>query len=161
MWTGDWWWETQMRLPEGSTVVPVIFATDKTNLSVFSGDKVAWPVYMTVGNLDKSTRKKVSQRAWRLVAYLPVPKLDCFQTQEIRRIKGWEIYHECMRHICGPLYSIGPESQGVPLTCADNKLRKVYPFVAVFTVDHPERCLISCCKENRCPECEVQPNSQG
>ncbi|KZT36316.1 hypothetical protein SISSUDRAFT_965712, partial [Sistotremastrum suecicum HHB10207 ss-3] len=161
MWTGDWWWETQMRLPLSSTVVPIIFATDKTNLSLFSGDKVAWPVYMTIGNLNKSTRRKVSRRAWRLVGYLPVAKLDCFETQEGRRVGGWELYHECMRHICEPLYSLGPESNGVEMSCADNKARRVYPFVAVFTVDHPERCLIACCKENRCPECEVDPNKRG
>ncbi|KZS87573.1 hypothetical protein SISNIDRAFT_394649, partial [Sistotremastrum niveocremeum HHB9708] len=109
MWTGDWWWETQARLPESSTIVPVIFATDKTNLSVFSGDKVAWPVYMTVGNIAKEARRKLSNRAWRLVAYLPVAKLDCFETDDARRAKGWEIYHECMRQILEPLYSLGPE----------------------------------------------------
>ncbi|KZT40715.1 hypothetical protein SISSUDRAFT_982978, partial [Sistotremastrum suecicum HHB10207 ss-3] len=161
MWTGDWWWETQTRLPESSTIVPIIFATDKTNLSVFSGDKVAWPVYMTIGNISKATRRKVSQRAWRLVAYLPVTKLECFETQEVRRVKGWEVYHRCMRHICEPLYSLGPESDGVQLLCADNAVRRIYPFLAVFTVDHPERCLIACCKDNHCPECEVDPNKRG
>ncbi|KZS96521.1 hypothetical protein SISNIDRAFT_407267 [Sistotremastrum niveocremeum HHB9708] len=160
MWTGDWWWETQMRLPQRSTIVPVIFATDKTNLSLFSGDKVAWPVYMTIGNLNKSTRRKVSRRAWRLVGYLPVAKLECFTTQEGRRVGGWELYHECMRQICEPLYSLGPESGGVEMACSDNKSRRIYPFVAVFTVDHPERCLIACCKDNYCPECEVDPKKR-
>ncbi|KZS88846.1 hypothetical protein SISNIDRAFT_417541 [Sistotremastrum niveocremeum HHB9708] len=161
MWTGDWWWETQERLPDGSTIVPIIFATDKTKLSVFSGDKVAWPVYMTIGNISKDVRRKISQRAWRLVGYLPIAKMDCFQNQEARRINNWQLYHECMSRICKPLYSLGPETRGVQIGCADGFARQCYPFLSVFTVDHPERCLIACCKENYCPECEVKPNDRG
>ncbi|KAF8119235.1 hypothetical protein EV363DRAFT_1463400 [Boletus edulis] len=33
MWTGDWWWETQRRMPAGATIAPVILASDKTELS--------------------------------------------------------------------------------------------------------------------------------
>ncbi|KAJ3911791.1 hypothetical protein F5877DRAFT_93729 [Lentinula edodes] len=45
MWTGDWWWATQKLLPEGSTIAPIILASDKTQLSTLSGDKSAWPGY--------------------------------------------------------------------------------------------------------------------
>ncbi|OCH85606.1 hypothetical protein OBBRIDRAFT_739626, partial [Obba rivulosa] len=45
MWSADWWWKTQARLPEGATIAPVILASDKTSLSRFSGDKTAWPGY--------------------------------------------------------------------------------------------------------------------
>ncbi|KAG1788447.1 uncharacterized protein HD556DRAFT_1447846 [Suillus plorans] len=37
MWTGDWWWEMQGRLPEGAVVAPVILASDKTSLLQFRG----------------------------------------------------------------------------------------------------------------------------
>ncbi|KAH9909444.1 uncharacterized protein BXZ73DRAFT_59483 [Epithele typhae] len=43
MWTADWWWEMQGNLPPGATIAPVILASDKTQLSRFSGDKQAWP----------------------------------------------------------------------------------------------------------------------
>ncbi|KAJ7684249.1 hypothetical protein DFH06DRAFT_1072814 [Mycena polygramma] len=45
MWTGDWWWNLQELLPEGVTICPVILASDKTQLSRFSGDKQAWPLF--------------------------------------------------------------------------------------------------------------------
>ncbi|KZT36497.1 hypothetical protein SISSUDRAFT_989170, partial [Sistotremastrum suecicum HHB10207 ss-3] len=125
MWTGNWWWETQTRLPNSSTIVPIIFATDKTNLSLFAGDKVAWPVCMTIGNIAKDVRRKLSSRAWRLVAYLPVAKLDCFRTDEGRRTGNYEIYHECMRQICDPLYSLGPESEGTTMICSDGNIRRI------------------------------------
>ncbi|KAI0683644.1 hypothetical protein BC835DRAFT_1409355 [Cytidiella melzeri] len=43
MWTGEWWEKLQKLLPTGATIVPVILASDKTQLSTFSGDKSAWP----------------------------------------------------------------------------------------------------------------------
>jgi len=49
--TGDWWWDTQDQLPAGATIVPVIFASDKTHLTNFSGDQHAWPLYRTIGNI--------------------------------------------------------------------------------------------------------------
>lgn len=43
----------QKLLPKGVTIAPVILASDKMQLSHFSGDKSAWPVYLTIGNIDK------------------------------------------------------------------------------------------------------------
>ncbi|KAI9057363.1 hypothetical protein FKP32DRAFT_1584219 [Trametes sanguinea] len=45
MWTADWWWDVQTKMPSGATVAPVILASDKTTLSRMSGDKSAWPGY--------------------------------------------------------------------------------------------------------------------
>ncbi|KAG9022602.1 hypothetical protein FRB95_014561 [Tulasnella sp. JGI-2019a] len=52
-WTADWWWETQAKLCQGSTIAHVILSSDKTQLSNFSGNKSAWPVYMTLRNISK------------------------------------------------------------------------------------------------------------
>ena len=41
---------------DGATIAPVIIVSDKTQLSTFSGDKLAWPVYLTIGNIEKSVR---------------------------------------------------------------------------------------------------------
>jgi len=31
-------------VPEGGTVIPLLFGSDKTHLTNFSGDKAAWPL---------------------------------------------------------------------------------------------------------------------
>ncbi|KAJ7893406.1 hypothetical protein B0H14DRAFT_3081378 [Mycena olivaceomarginata] len=49
MWTADWWWEVQKLLPPGSTLCPIIIASDKTQLTRFSGDQQAWPTAGTDG----------------------------------------------------------------------------------------------------------------
>jgi hypothetical protein len=51
--TGGWWWDTQDLLPAGTTIVPVICASDNTHLTNFLGDKHAWPLCLTIGNIQK------------------------------------------------------------------------------------------------------------
>ncbi|EIW78604.1 hypothetical protein CONPUDRAFT_91955 [Coniophora puteana RWD-64-598 SS2] len=116
MWTGDWWWETQGRLPEGAVVAPVILASDKTALSMFSGNKTAWPVYLTVGNILKAICRQPSKCATILIGYIPVTKLECF-SEDIRSEEGYRLFHYCMDSILDALKDAG--ANGVPMTCPD------------------------------------------
>ena len=51
--TGDWWWDPQDQLPAGVTIVPVICASDKTYLTNSLGNQHGWPLYLTIGNIQK------------------------------------------------------------------------------------------------------------
>ncbi|KAI6017494.1 hypothetical protein EDC04DRAFT_2870100 [Pisolithus marmoratus] len=92
MWTGDWWWDVQTKLPEGTVMAPVILSSDKTSLLVFSGDKKAWPVYLTIRNILKDVRCQVSAHAMVLIGYLPVLKLKCFQ-KKTHSLAGYQLFH--------------------------------------------------------------------
>ncbi|KAI5827823.1 hypothetical protein K523DRAFT_278136 [Schizophyllum commune Tattone D] len=116
MWSAEWWWNIQKKLDKGSTVCPVILASDKTQLSRFSGDKEAWPVYLTIGNISKDVRRQPSSRASILVGYLPVAKLECIPEKE-RSVRGYQLFHECMTHLVETLVDAG--TTGVEMTCAD------------------------------------------
>ncbi|KAI6099661.1 hypothetical protein F5141DRAFT_1190519 [Pisolithus sp. B1] len=129
MWMGDWWWETQHHLPSGATVTPVILASDKTELSQFKGDKNAWPVYLSIGNLLKEVCHQPSCHASILLSYLPVSKLEMVQ----------------------PLVDTG--QSGVEIVCADRQIWRVSPILTAYIRDHPKQCLIACCAENQCPKC--------
>ncbi|KAJ6618487.1 hypothetical protein B0H10DRAFT_2164151 [Mycena sp. CBHHK59/15] len=158
MWTGDWWWNLQELLPKGVTICPVILASDKTQLSRFSGDKQAWPVYLSVGNLSKETRRKPSQRATVLLGYIPACKLHCFSKAN-RSAAGYQLFHRCMRIMLASLVDTG--KNGLDMLCADGHVRRVYPILAAYVADYPEQCLVAFCMENRCPECKVNPNRRG
>ncbi|KAI1785254.1 hypothetical protein LXA43DRAFT_976331 [Ganoderma leucocontextum] len=72
--TGNWWHAIQSRLPAGATLAPIIIATDKTQLTQFSGGKAAYPIYLTLGNLPKVIRRKPSLHPCVLLGYLSVDK---------------------------------------------------------------------------------------
>ncbi|KJA13291.1 hypothetical protein HYPSUDRAFT_73095 [Hypholoma sublateritium FD-334 SS-4] len=99
MWTGQWWHVLQSKLPQGGTLAPVIIATDKTQLTQFSGGKAAYPVYLTIGNIPKATRRKLSKHACILVAYLS------------------RVFHESMRAVLEPLINAG--KGGIEMTSSN------------------------------------------
>ena len=143
----------QARLPDGATLAPVIVATDKTQLTQFSGGKSAYPVYLTLGNLPKAIRRKPSHHACVLVGYLSVEKIGRHElTNQEHRARNQRLFHESMRVIMGPLMEAGKD--GIPMTGGDGCIRRVYPILAAYVADYPEQCLVSCSKYGTCPKCQ-------
>jgi hypothetical protein len=102
--TGTWWWEEQDKLSSGSTLVPILLFSDSTHLTNFSGDKKAWPVYMSIGNLNAATRMKPTTRSVVMIALLPQTFKHSAQGPEGRNEKKQsrfndEIIHEVLAHL--------------------------------------------------------------
>ncbi len=92
MHTGDWWWRTQGEVPEGGTIIPVLLASDKTMLSLHHGDQSAWPIYITIGNLDRKTRHRQTVPGSVLLGFLPI-------TSETAENSKARVYHAAMELI--------------------------------------------------------------
>ncbi|KAH8094594.1 hypothetical protein DFH11DRAFT_1555464 [Phellopilus nigrolimitatus] len=152
MWTGNWWWTLQELLPSGATVAPLIISTDKTQLTNFCGSKQAYPVYLTIGNIPRWIRKKPSKKACVLLAYLSTDKITSSQlSEDEKRRKTHQLFHESMRHILEPLEKAGRE--GVDMVGGDGDIRRVFPILACYPADYPEQCLVTCVKSGGCPKC--------
>ena len=133
-------------------MAPVIIATDKTQLTQFSGGKTAYPVYLTIGNLPKGIRRRPSRHASILIAYLSVDKFDRSHMTELEhRSRGQRLFHTSMRHILESLRQAGIE--GVDMQSSNGDIRRVHPILACYVADYPEQCLVSCSKYGTCPKC--------
>lgn len=139
-------------IPNGGTVAPVIIASDKTQLTNFSGNKSAYPVYLTLGNLPKSLRRKPGSQACVLIAYLSVDKAAKDSLSQVAlRLRNYEIFHRSMAIVLDPLKKAGKD--GVEMVSGDGAVRWVYPLLATYVADYPEQCLVTCSKYGTCPKC--------
>ena len=72
----------------GATIIPIILSSDKTQLTMF-GNKTAYPVYMTIGNLPNEIHHKPSRSAYVLLRYLPTSRYENMKNKEcISRVHG-------------------------------------------------------------------------
>ncbi|EJF55616.1 hypothetical protein DICSQDRAFT_175696, partial [Dichomitus squalens LYAD-421 SS1] len=159
--TGKWWWATQKELEKrnpGATVVPIVISSDKTQLTLI-GNKTAYPVYMTLGNLPKDVRSKPSRRGQILLAYLPTSKLQHIPNKAARRRTLANLFHACMARVLTPLSSVGVT--GMELMSGDGVVRRGHPILAVYVGDYPEQLLVSGCKTGECPKCPIPRDEVG
>ncbi|KAF5387453.1 hypothetical protein D9757_007829 [Collybiopsis confluens] len=159
MWTGGFWNAAQHKIPVGSTIAPVIIASDKTQLTNFSGSKAAYPVYLTLGNIPKGLRRKPGARACVLLAYLSVDKpAKNGLSKTVLKLRNYELFHCSMTMVLDPLKMAGdPGGKGVEMVGGDGAVWRVYPLLATYTVADcdPKQCLVTCTKYGTCPKCRV------
>ncbi|KAI1786574.1 hypothetical protein LXA43DRAFT_975694 [Ganoderma leucocontextum] len=161
MHTGRWWWDTQKEIEKvkpGATIIPIVISSDKTQLTSF-GNKTAYPVYMTIGNLPKDIRRKPSRRGQILLAYLPTSRLEHITSKTVRRRVVANLFHACMSMILKPLVKAGID--GIQITSGDGVERRGHPIFAMYIGDYPEQLLVTCCKNGTCPKCNIPRNEVG
>ncbi|KAG8755733.1 hypothetical protein FRC11_005836 [Ceratobasidium sp. 423] len=142
-----------MMIPDKfATVVPLIIATDKTQLSVMCGGQQAYPVYLTIGNLPKSVRRKVNRHATVLLGYLPADEFTEVADLDERAWLKHQLTHDALAILMAPLKNAA--RNGITMPCTDGRQRRVYPIPAAFEGDWPEQCGMACADEGGCPVCE-------
>jgi len=129
--------------------------SDQTHLTNFSSDKKAWPVYITLGNLLYGRRNSPTSRAFLLLALLPIlPKLSkSSKAHQHQRQINADTLRDVFELIFAPLQD--PAHDGVPIDCADGKVRRSFPILAPWIADHMDNVALYGIKSNLCPRCLV------
>ncbi|KAJ7832325.1 hypothetical protein B0H14DRAFT_3871967 [Mycena olivaceomarginata] len=151
--TGKWWWSTQVKAILLRHNIPILLSSD------MFGNKAAYPVYMTIGNIPKEIRRKPSRRAYILLAYLPTSRLNHTKNKAARRRTLANLFHTCLFFITAPLRDAGVT--GIPIASGDGVLRRGHPIVACYIGDYPEQLLVTCVKTGWCPNGEVEHENLG
>src|SRR5438876_6235446 len=143
-------------------IIYIILTSDQTHLTNFSGDKKAWPVYMTIGNLPASVRNSPSRLSTVLLALLPVPPktgdVSHWSTKQNANIKS-DCLHEVLCTILQPLKEVTANS--IKMECIDFQKRICYPILAAWPADHMECIELFGIKSNSCPVCNITPDQLG
>jgi hypothetical protein len=139
-------------------VIPLLISLDKTQLTQFR-EKMAYPVYLTIGNIPKDIRRKPSRHAHILIGYIPTTKLAGIESKAARRRGLANLFHGCMRTLVEPIGYYG--ETGIPMITADGISRRCHPILAVFIGDYPEQALVTCTYNGRCAKCEVPLGQLG
>ncbi|KAG8718083.1 hypothetical protein FRC09_013184 [Ceratobasidium sp. 395] len=160
MWTANWWWLRQWFLRDRhGTIALLIVASDKTSMTKLSGNQLAYPVYLTIGNISKEYRRQASKHATVIIGYLPVDDFRDVPGKISRtRLKG-ELVHYAMKCVMEGLEDAG--HKGVEMWCANGRLRRVYPLLAAFVGDWPEQCDMACVVRSGCPICLKRKKGRG
>src|SRR5215213_4014120 len=154
--TGDHWWREQRTLRVGGTLLPIILSSDATHLTNFSGDKKAWPIYLTLGNLDSRYRNKPSNHAVITLALLPVPPKKK-GLSSLRKAQIDRKIQDVLELILKPLQT--PQVRnGILMECGDGHTRLCYPRLTAWVADHMEHVDLLGLIPKACPVCEVPPD---
>ena len=138
--------------------MPLIVSTDKTLLTLFC-DKMAYPIYLTIGNIPKRIRGKVSSQAQILIGYILITKLDCIPGITARRHALTNLFHTCMQRVLGLISSYG--ETGIEMKSGNGVWWRCHPIFASFVGDYPEQVLMTCIYNGWCPKCKVPLGQLG
>ncbi|KAN0094367.1 hypothetical protein V8E55_002654 [Tylopilus felleus] len=142
----DWAWRQADKIAEdpstiGSTFMPIILGSDKTTVSVATGQNDYWPVYLSIGNIHNNVRCAYCNGV-ELLALLAIPKAAKKYTDDPAFCKfKKQLFHAAMAKI---LCSLKP-GMTMPqlMKCPDWHLRHVIFGLGPYIADYLEQVLVS------------------
>ncbi|KAI5981166.1 hypothetical protein EDD15DRAFT_2204477 [Pisolithus albus] len=137
--SGDRAWSMQA-LPPGATLLGVVLSSDKTNISVMSGNHMAHPLLISLANIDKHIHSKTSLHAYLLLALLPIAKFAHKNTRVRSLLQDW-LVHQALNIVLSPLKTAA--SVGIMMSDPSGNLRYCFMPLAAWIADMPEESLLA------------------
>lgn len=151
--------------------VPVILGSDKTTVSVATGQNDFYPLYLSIGNIQNNVRR-AHRNALVVIGFLAIPKGNCLSSLIsfaltimqgsrgdsnsllFRRFRR-QLFHHSISHIlqCLRPYMITPD---IVLTPDGHYRRAIYglgPYIA----DYPEQVLLAAVVSGWCARYVFHP----
>ncbi|KAK7684223.1 hypothetical protein QCA50_012547 [Cerrena zonata] len=154
--SGDWAWNQCNLIAKdptthGAMFCPAIFGSDKTTVSVATGQNDYYPLYMTLANIFNNVRR-AHRNAVVVVAFLAVPKAEKRHANDpqFRKFRK-QLFHSSLARIMRSLRAgmLKPEI----MRCPDGHFRRVIFGLGPYIADYPEQALVACIVQGWCPTC--------
>ncbi|KAG1814095.1 hypothetical protein EV424DRAFT_1564563, partial [Suillus variegatus] len=154
--SGDWVWDQADEIAKdpstlGSTFVPVILGSDKTTVSVGTGNNEYYPLYASIGNIHNNVRR-AHRDGVAVIGFLAMPKTTQEHAEEpsFRRFRR-QLFHSSLSKILDPLK---PGMTTPEVTrFGDGHYRHVIYGLGPYIADYEEQVLLACIVRNWCPKC--------
>ncbi|KAI6139091.1 hypothetical protein BKA82DRAFT_4332380 [Pisolithus tinctorius] len=155
--SGNWAWEEVDRIIHefpmtgGATLVPIILGSDKTTMSVATGQTDYYPLYLSIGNMHNTVRR-AHHNTVVLIAFLAMPKTtrEHASIPEFHKFKR-QLFHSSLTRILNSLHPAMKVPKVVQF--GDGYYRRVIYRLAAYIADYEEQVLLSCIVRNWCPKC--------
>lgn len=131
--------------------LPIILGSDKTTVSVATGQNEYYPLYLSLGNVFNNVRR-AHRNAVVVIGFLAIPKSERKeQKSKLFRKFRRQLFHSSVSAILQPLRP--HMTTPVVLRCPDGHYRRVIYGLGPFIADYPEQVLASCIVQGWCPLC--------
>ncbi|KIJ17530.1 hypothetical protein PAXINDRAFT_72399, partial [Paxillus involutus ATCC 200175] len=154
---GNWAWRQSKNelannpANHGAMFAPLILGSDKTTVSVATGNNEYYPIYLSVGNLHSNVRHAHGEGI-SLLGFLAIPKTDRKHEndQEFRDFRR-HLFHTSLTAIFETMRPamIQPKVK----LCPDGHYRRIIYGLGPYIADYPEQVLLSCIVQGWCPIC--------
>jgi hypothetical protein len=128
------------QLPLGATTIGTILSSDKTNISIMTGDRNAHPLLLTIANISMDVRMKASSHAFMLVALLPCSKF-LVGDKKIRGVLEKCLLHKYLDIVTHPLKLAA--RFGIMLPDCWGNMRFCFTPLVSYIADTPEATMLS------------------
>ncbi|KAG2098388.1 uncharacterized protein F5147DRAFT_754784 [Suillus discolor] len=154
--SGDWAWDQADEIAKdpstlGSTFVPVILGSDKTTVSVGTGNNEYYPLYASIGNIRNNVRR-AHRDGVAVIGFLAMPKTTKeHATEAVFRKFHRQLFYSSLSKI---LNTLKPGMTTPEVTrFGDGHYRRVIYGLGPYIADYEEQALLACIMRGWCPKC--------
>ncbi|KAH9058024.1 hypothetical protein EDB83DRAFT_2520919 [Lactarius deliciosus] len=156
MMSGNWAWEQATKIARdlrmhGLAFVPIILGSDKTTVSIATGQTDYYPLYLSIGNLHNNIRRS-HHGGVALAGFLAIAQTEKKHSNSpgFQRFRC-QLFHTSLACILSSLCPGMSEPEVVQ--CANGFHWQVVYGLGPYIADYPEQVLISAIITGWCPKC--------
>ncbi|KAG1838509.1 hypothetical protein C8R48DRAFT_751535 [Suillus tomentosus] len=159
---GDWTWDQADNIAKdpamhGSMFVPVISGSNKTTVSVVTGQNDYYPLYASIGNAHNNVRC-AHHNTVAVIGFLAIPKMTKKHSDDphFQKFKK-QLFHSSLLRI---LSSLKP-TMSIPevVRFGNGHFRHVLYGLSPYIADYPEQLILGCVIQNWCTKHFAYPDN--